>query len=233
MATRADGKILRAPSEDDMVYIDLAKGDHLTLGLRFQVFSASVEVDPSGQGKATIEVVGIGDEMSECRIVESQATNPIMAGDYIVNVVYDKTRKYKFVVEGGFDVNGDGRYDPQDTFRIKSWIKAWGGEVVELPETPPMVGGRPDFGLERVDFVVLGVAPPKPPKEGTGRVKEEDRTRRAAMRQAHGRFMAIKQEAKDLSLAILTESQFLHFIGHGQDAKGGGEKGAKRTAMGQ
>ncbi|MBN1341270.1 MAG: hypothetical protein JXQ73_01245 [Phycisphaerae bacterium] len=231
LAKEADGKILRARSDEDMVYIDLGKADHLTLGLTFNVYSASTKPDDSGKGKATIEVVGIGDDISECRVINSNPADPIIAGDYIVNAIYSPDRKYRFAVEGQFDLDGDGRSDPQDVERIKAWIRAWGGEVVDLPKTP---APGADLGMETVDFLVLGASPPSPPPGQKGQLKPEERARRAELRRALDRFNAIKQEAKDLSIAVLTQSQFLHFIGQGGQQKSRSSAGGTgRTAMGQ
>jgi len=240
LATQADGQIVRARPDEDVVYINLGQEDHLTLGLRFEVFSASTEVDPNGEGKATIEVVGIHPKTAECRVLQSRPGDPIVPGDLVVNVVYDRTRKYRFVVEGLFDLAGTGKSDPQDPDRIKAWIEAWGGEVVTLPPVPAKVEKcsacgqalrQEGLGLETVDFVVLGAAPPVPPRV-TPETKPEERSRIEAQRAAYDRFTRVQQQAKDLSVAVLTQSQFLHFIGFSVKSKGSAspEKG-KQAAM--
>lgn len=231
LASQADGEIIRAETGEEMTFINLGQENHLTLGLRFQVFSASSEVDQSGRGKATIEVVRINPTTSACRIVESNPANPILAGDHVVNVVYARDRKYQFVVEGEFDIDRDGRSDGQDTDRIKAWIRAWGGQVVDLP--PRIAKSVGDLGLETVDFVVLGGPPPSPPSAKKGeRISPEERVRNDTMQRVLDRFFAIKGEAKDLSLAVLTQSQFLHFIGYGTENGPRSKKaGGSRTAM--
>lgn len=233
LAEQADGNVIRANPGEENVYINLGKANHLTLGLRFQVYSASAERDPS-QGKATIEVVGIHPTTSECRVIVSSPANPIIAGDHVVNVVYDRDRKYRFVVEGQFDIDGDGRSDPQDIDRIKAWVASWGGEVVELPQVlPKSPAGTVEVGLETVDFVILGAPPPGPPMAKKGAPPSpEERVRSQTMQRVRDRFFAIEQEAKDLSLAVLTQSQFLHFIGYGvQDTAKPSNTAQNRTAM--
>jgi len=165
------------------------------------------------RGKATIEVVGIHDRTAECRVIESAPTDPIVPGDLVVNVVYDRNRKYRFVVEGQFDIDGDGRFDPEGRQKIQAWIETWGGEVVTLPKT--VAPGGWGMGLETVDFLVLGVAPPRPPRGQADAAKPEVRRRNEDLQRAYDRFVSIKREARDLSLAVLTQSQFLRFIGHG------------------
>ncbi len=240
LAAQADGKVVRAQSDESLVYIDLGKDDNLTLGLRFEVFSPAAHVEfsratdaasedrgeakkgaaetagpPAVAGKATVEVVGIHELTASCRVLSSKPTDPIVPGDLIVNVVYDRDRKYQFAVVGRFDLDGNGMFDPQDTEQIKAWIKSWGGEVVELPDEP-IQGGA--YGLEGVDFLVMGQAPPEPPKLKRGQVvPPEERTRREALAKAHDRFYAIQREAKELSVAVLTQAQFLHFVGYADE----------------
>jgi len=183
------------------------------------------------RGKATIEVVGIHASTSECRVVETRTGDQIVPGDLVLNPVYDRHRKYKFAVEGGFDLDGDRIADPQGAEQIKAWIEAWGGEVVALQQTveeAPAGSGKgrsrlaSGWGLETVDFLVLGGSPPRPAK-GTKGVREQDE------RAAYNRFLAIKKEADSLSLTLLTQSQFLHFVGR---AKGGSPR-ARAAAGGR
>ncbi len=213
----ADGRIIRTRPEEGIVYIDLGQGDHLTPGLRFQVFSGETGAEQTGRGKAAIEVVRILDTTAECRVVESSSSDPIMVNDYVMNVVYDRKRKYRFVVEGDFDVDGDGKTDPRDADRIRSWVGSWGGEVVTVPQTlPKSPAGGLHVGLETVDFVVLGGEPSAPPRDkAKRRITPEERERRAKLRRIRERFDAIKQEAYNLSLPVLTQAQFLHFVGRG------------------
>jgi hypothetical protein len=240
LATAADGEVVRAQPEEGVVYINLGQQDHLMLGLRFQVFSASAEVNPNGQGKAAIEVVNIHPKVAECRVIASNPVDPIVPGDLCVNVVYDRHRKYRFVVEGQFDLAGTGQFDPQDAEKIKAWIEAWGGEVITLPPPPakaeicPTCGQpiRPQsLGFETVDFLVLG-APPMMPQKIAPDAKPEERARIEAQRVAYDRYMRVGQQAKETGVAILNQSQFLNFIGFGTRPKpfAAPEKG-KRAAM--
>jgi len=228
LAMRSDGRIVRATPGEDVVYIDLGQNDHLMRGLRFQVLSTAAHADandPNGVGKATIEVADILPTTSQCRIIKSSVSDPIVSGDPIFNVIYDRTRKYKFAIEGLFDLNGDGRRDSQDTDKIRAWVENWGGEVITIPPFPAKLEKcqtcgqslRPEnLGLEKVDFLVLGECPPKPAKAGAG-TKPEEREQIENDQKARDRYMTIEQQARELGLAILTQSQFLNFIG--QDTK--------------
>ncbi len=188
------------------------------------------------RGKAKIEVVGIHASTSECRVVETRTGEQIVPGDLVLNPVYDRHRRYKFAVEGGFDLDGDRIADPQGAEQIKAWIEAWGGEVVALPQTveevPAGAGkGRSrlasGWGLETVDFLVLGGSPPRPAKDAKGARQQDERA-------AYDRFLAIKKEAQSLSLTLLTQSQFLHFVGRAKrGSPGASAGGGGRTMMGQ
>jgi hypothetical protein len=244
LATQADAEIIRARPEEGVVYINLGQNDHLMLGLRFQVFSASKDVDQSGQGKGVIEVVGIQPQTAECRVISSNPLDPMVVGDLAINVVYDRNRKYRFVVEGQFDLAGTGRSDPQDFDRIKAWVEGWGGEVVTLPqvfakaEKCPSCGQplrQQGLGFETVDFLVLG-APPPTPGRITDETKPEERARIEVQRAAFDRYTRIEQQAKELGVAILSQSQFLHFIGYnvkGKTGSNGSPERGKQAAMGQ
>lgn len=245
LAAQADGKVVRAQADESLVYIDLGKDDNLTLGLRFEVFSPAAHLEfsrttdateadgdqakgsgtlggaPAIAGKATIEVVGIHELTASCRVLASKSSDPIVPGDLIVNVVYDPERKYRFAVVGRFDLDGNGMFDPQDTEKIKAWIKSWGGAVVELPETRE-AGTAGSLGLEGVDFLVMGEAPPAPTKLKKGQViPPEERARREALARAHERFYAVQRQARELSIAVLTQAQFLHFVGLGGEYERG------------
>jgi hypothetical protein len=226
-ATAADAEVIRAQPEESVVYINLGQEDHLMLGLRFKVFSASGGDDPNSPGKATIEVVNIHPKVAECRVIASNPADPIVPGDLCANVVYSRDRKYRFVVEGGFDLAGTRRFDPQDADKIKAWIEAWGGEVVTLPSLPAKgeicpVCGQPvrpqSLGFETVDFLVLGEPPMMPQKLGPD-AKPEDRARVEAQRAAYDRYMRVEQQAKETGVGILRQPQFLNLIGFGARPK--------------
>src|SRR5690606_30821755 len=75
--------------------------------------------------------------------------------DIIANAVYDPNKTYKFVIDGLFDIDGDGitnRYETQD---LAALIEQWGGTVED-----EVVGD--------IDFIVLGEKPTLPPPPGPG-----------------------------------------------------------------
>jgi len=195
-----DGRILRAVPGEQLVYINIGRKENVTLGLTFSVYSSDKGVSSDGKGKATIEVVGLNDHTAECRIVSSDPGDPVIEGDLIHNVVYDRSRKYRFVVAGMFDLDYSGREDPKDAETVRGMISAWGGQVVDTLD-------------ERTDFVVLGRAPAQP----VGRIPDDadaqaiDRIKQA--QKDFEQFQNLRAEAKALSIPILTQTQFLYFVG--------------------
>jgi hypothetical protein len=76
-------------------------------------------------GKASIEVVRVGNTTSECRITRTSRGATLSEGDLIANLVYDKNTKYNFLVYGNFDLDRNGVATPQDAEVIKRLITQW------------------------------------------------------------------------------------------------------------
>ncbi|MFQ6048905.1 MAG: hypothetical protein ACE5K7_06035 [Phycisphaerae bacterium] len=201
LATQADGRVLTAVPGEDVVYIDIGRQarNPLTLGLTFEVYSADKPIPEGGKGKATIEVASIYSDTSACRVVSSTPGEPIVEGDYVVNPVYDRTRRYRFVVLGGFDLDGDGRDEPAEAEKVRSIIARWGGQVVETLDA-------------RTDFLVLGRKPaPGAPLSAAATAQQVEAFREAQRRARE--YDRLLEEAKALRITILTQNQFLSFIG--------------------
>ncbi|HUW82113.1 MAG TPA: DUF4200 domain-containing protein [Phycisphaerae bacterium] len=200
LATQADGRVLTALPGDPIVYIDLGRQvtNPITLGLSFKVHAADKPVPEGGQGKATIEVVGIYSDTSACKIIESTPGDPVVEGDYVVNPIYDRNHRYRFVVLGTFDLNGDGIDDPQGEQTVEGLIGRWGGQVVDALDA-------------RTDFVVLGRRPQAvgglSPDATAQQVEQYRQVQQRAVR-----YDSVLVEAKALRVTILTQNQFLSFV---------------------
>lgn len=200
-----DGTVLSVIPQDNLVTIDLGAKDHILLGLTFEVFDKKTGVTREFgdiRGKATIEVVRVKDTSSECRVVRQDRAKPLLEGDVIANVVYDRYRTYKFYVFGNFDIDNDGRPSPTDTRRIKSLITQWGGIVVD------------EFSYE-VDFLVLGIKPEiRVAKEGEqdGRTPEQIEAD-AANAAADLKLRQLEGDAKLLRVPVLNQNRLLTLLG--------------------
>jgi len=154
-----DGQVIGMDPVEGTVIINRGRKQKVVLGMPFEVYSDATAIRPDEKtgeipaGKASIEVVRVDDNSSVGRILREKKGNPLVKGDVIANAVYDPNKKYKFLVYGNFDVNGDGRATPEEQNDIRAMITNWGGIVVD-----ELAGD--------VDFIVLGekpVLPPEPP----------------------------------------------------------------------
>jgi len=200
-AREADGQIVRAVPGDPYVYINLGARDRLTLGLTFTVYGSQDGIPPSGEGKATIEVVTIYDDVAACRLVSRKPNQPVLEGDLVANAVYSKDRRYKFLVAGQFDMDFDGIPDPDGADRIKAMIKEWGGEIVEQLDI-------------NTDFAVLGRGPTVPPIAPAASASPIAKQRYRQLLDAYNAYQGLISEAKALMVPILNQTQFLHFVGY-------------------
>ncbi len=201
----SDGSVVRAVAGQDIAYISIGRSDNVRPGMTFSVYSRIRGIPADGRGKAALRVSHVFDTTSECAIVDSTVGDPILEGDIIANPVYDKHRKYRFLVTGDFDLDFDGRVDDPGGEKLRQLIRAMGGEVAEAVDT-------------ETDFVVAGSRPAQQTAVAAAEVQEGQTAalpsaeRLEADRQA---FDRIVQDARGLSVPILTRTQFLHFMGFG------------------
>jgi hypothetical protein len=202
--TKADGRILRAIPGSDVVYINLGAADRIRPGMGFEVFAPTGERTSGLRGKASLEVVTVMEETSECRIVRRGGTQPILEGDVLVNIAYERNRKPKFVVRGDFDLNYDGTVDYNGIEQVSAIIKQWGGQVVDDLD-------------ESVDFVVVGLPPTGPNIEGNDKATEVVRAEAQQKEFERSRFRALIERAQKMFIPVITQNQFLYLTGYAGD----------------
>ena len=205
--TQVDGHIAAVVYEQGLVYIDRGRKDRITAGLTFEVFDklTGVSTNEVGdvRGKATIEVINIGENSSVCRIVRQERGKTVNEGDLIVNAVYDPNVRFKFVVFGEFDVDNTGQASISDRRRIETMITQWGGILSD------------ELSFD-TDFLILGQEPkpPEPLKQGdldpTHIQVHEEEARR------YKQYQDLKANAKALAVPILNQNRFLALVGHYQ-----------------
>ena len=195
----ADGVILAAKAGEDVVYINLGQDAHLTLGLQFAVYTSDTGIPADGKGKARVEVVSIYDRSAACRIVEVYGRERILEGDLVANPIYDRSRALTFLVLGDFDLDHDGRPDPNGVEQVSALIEKWGGQTVQ------------DVSA-RIDFVVTGAPPQEPRTAGEATAEVVERTREVT--EKFRRFTQQLQTAHSLSIPVLTQEVFLRFLGY-------------------
>lgn len=154
-----DGQVAAINAPDNEAYLNLGRNDRIRLGMTFSVYASNVTIAPDAAGnyprpKGVVEVTRLEDDSATARILSELPGNPILAGDNIANPVYDPNKRYKFIVYGNFDANGDGIVGPFERPQLEDRIREWGGEIVD-----------PTDGLTGdLDFLVLGTRPDLPPQ---------------------------------------------------------------------
>jgi len=200
--TRADGLILRAIPGSDIVYINLGERDRIRPGMTFEVFSpVGGERRADFRGKASIEVLTVLDTTAECRVLRSTPGRPIVEGDAIVNIVYDKARLPKFVVRGEFDLNYDGEKEFDGPAKVAAMVRAWGGQVVEQID-------------ETTDFLVVGMGPQPPLPAADRPVTDVIRSLTDMRLDQLQQYRADIEQARTLNIPIITQTQFLFLTGY-------------------
>jgi len=155
-AALVDGHILDVVGSGDMVYIDKGRNDQVVLGMTFEVYDSpeQIRADLSGdeaRGKASIQVVKVGEASSTAKVTRSVKGHPILPNNVVANAIYDPEYNFKFLVHGKFDLNDDGKPSEDEAEYLRDRIRRWGGEVVMGDEIPG-----------DLDFLVLGVEPRMP-----------------------------------------------------------------------
>ncbi|MHC4092947.1 MAG: BRCT domain-containing protein [Planctomycetota bacterium] len=196
---QGDGRVLTAKAGEDVVYISLGRRQRITRGMQFAVYGSDAGIPADGRAKARIEVARVFPETSECVVRELLGNERIIEGDIINNPIYDRARALTFVVAGEFDLSGDGHDDADGAAQVETLIRDWGGRLLDTVSA-------------RVDYVVLGNAPRRP--ASLGDLSPEAQERQAAANRVYEQYDTIVETAKALSVPILTQEIFLHFLGY-------------------
>ncbi|MBL0921847.1 MAG: hypothetical protein IBJ10_06935 [Phycisphaerales bacterium] len=199
-----DGRIVSVNPVARTAYIDLSRDKRLVLGMTFEVYADPSSIRPGAdgaypRGKATVEVIEIGDTASTVRIIRENRGNPIIAGDVFANALYDPNKTYSFVVAGDFDLDGDGVASAAEAREVRAIIGNWGGAV------------RDDLAGD-TDFLVLGDRPripPQPPATAPVAVIDEFiRLQRAA-----GEYDRLFETARQTGIPVLNQNRLYTLTG--------------------
>jgi hypothetical protein len=199
--TKADGRVLRAIPGSDVVYINLGAEDRIRPGMTFEVFEPTGHHRPDLRGKASIEVIAALETTAECRLTRRTPGRPVLEGDVVVNIAYERNRLPKFVVLGEFDLDYDGQKEFDGAEKVAAIIRAWGGRVTdEIDET--------------TDFVVVGTGPQLPMLPGDQPVTDVIRSLADARLEQLQEYRQDLDQARALYIPIITQNQFLFLTGY-------------------
>ncbi len=203
-----DGKIIQM-GKNNVVYIDLGFGQHVTQGMTFQIYDklegiprlegAAEDLPP---GKGSLEIIRVGPGSSECRIIKMNEGQQAQEGDIIANVIYDKNTQFHFKVYGDFDIDHNGMATAAETDVVKRLIVAWGGALTDAIDID-------------TDFLVMGKEPvvPNYPKDqlDTDPVKKFEHENALKALKAYD---DIRNKALELGIPVLNQNRFLYMIGY-------------------
>ncbi|MCH8822820.1 MAG: hypothetical protein IH984_04855 [Planctomycetes bacterium] len=203
-----DGRIIDQAGGADQVFIDRGKKHHIVLGMTFEVYEdeRSIQVDRRtglmSRGKASLQVTTVAETTSTCKIIRSVPGRPVVRNDVIVNAVYDPNYKFKFLIHGKFDVNGDGKPSSAEANYLGTVVTNWGGTVITGDELPG-----------DLDFLVLGVQPPIPPGLPTNATERQIEIW-VEKRNAYEKYLELMNQAMDAQIPVLNANRFFILTGH-------------------
>jgi NAD-dependent DNA ligase len=129
-----DGEIIHVDQKLQTAYIDLGLSTGVLKGIPFQVFRYGKGGAKEYKGKVVVK--NVEDTISMVGIIETNnPLDPIVAGDKIINPVYDRNKVRYFVIAGRL-----GKYSLEQASRL---VEKLGGKIEKEISA-------------RTDFVVLG-----------------------------------------------------------------------------
>jgi hypothetical protein len=199
-----DGRIVSVNAGANEAFIDLTTSDRLVLGMSFEIYdnASQIRADAEGnypRGKATAEVIRVGDNSSVLRLIRTSRGNPVVSGDVLANAVYDPKKAYKFVVFGAFDTDRDGVPTQREAENVKAIVRNWGGQIQD-----DIVGDT--------DFLVLGdrpAVPPQPPIDAPYAVVQEY----ARLERASREYDRLFETAQQTGIPVLNQNRLYTLTG--------------------
>jgi hypothetical protein len=211
----ADARITQV-APDSICYIDLGFGDHMVPGLTFEVYDRGDGIPPLGEGtrnddmpkgKASLEVLVVGQNSSQCRITRVTQGQTVSQGDLCANLVYDRNIKPVFYVYGKFDTDQNNVATDQEAENIKNLIQRWGGKLSDKLNVD-------------VDYVIMGKEPALPP------YSKEELEQSPIAKQRYDEAVAalkaydeVRGNAAQLHIPLMNQNRFLYYTGFFEMAK--------------
>jgi len=207
--------VITQTSPDSICYINLGFGDHVNPGTTFEVYAKEDGVPKLAdgtdtlnmpKGKASIEIISVGQNSSQCRVIRTTTGTTLTQGDLCVNIVYDKNIKPYFFIYGKFDMDQNGVATDGEAEILKNLVTRWGGKISDK------------ISIE-TDFVVLGKEPTIPvftPEELAQPILKQKADEAKAQLDAYNK---IRDEAVSLHIPVMNQNRFLYYTGYFDAAK--------------
>jgi hypothetical protein len=194
-AQPADGKISWVDQANRTVWINLGTADGLRPQVTFSVAAEGLDDAQAAEKKGSIEVTRVEDaHMAEARITFDEDTNPLLPGDRIYSLVWDRGRKVGFGIAGIIDMDQDGK---EDLELLKSVIAANNGRVDAAPDKDGKQQGEVQVDTR---YLILGDFPDNQPE-------------------LRATWDALSEEAESLGVETIPLEEFLPLIGWHLDTR--------------
>lgn len=196
-AQPSDGRVSWVSQQYGKVWIDLGSADGLRPQVTFKVVAVGDADAEKTEEKASIEVVRILDNhMAEARITKDDPKNPVMVGDRIYSLVWDRGRQVGFTIAGFIDIDKDRKSDLEMLKRI---IAANNGRVDAAPDE---TGAQQGDTKVETRYLILGEYPEDP--------------RQQKLRES---WVALSDEAEKLGVQSIALDEFLKLMGWQMDTQ--------------
>lgn len=190
-AQPADGQITWVDQAHRTVWLNLGSADGLRPQTTFSVATEGLDDAQKAEKKGTIEVTRVTDaHLSEARITSDEDINPLLPGDRVYSLVWDRGRQVGFAIAGIVDMNGDGR---EDLDKLKAVIAANNGRVDAAPDATGKQQGEVQVDTR---YLILGKYPGD-----------------AAKPEFLKSWKSLSEEAASLGVETIALEEFLPLIG--------------------
>ncbi len=196
--TQPDGKIL-SRAEGGICFIDLGSQDGVEVGFTFAVYPQT-GIPKDGVNKGSIVITSVGRDVSRCRVAREDNMSPVISDDLVANVAFDSVRKWRFVIEGNFDLHGTDEPDPEGAVEAKLLLRRLGATIAD----------KVDVG---VDFVVMGEEPTVPARPEQDAPPQVWEVWRLAVK-VQKRYSQVRKLAKDLGVPIRNTNWLMDMTGY-------------------
>lgn len=197
-----DGQVKWVNAGQKLVYINIGGADGLRRQVTFNVYGADANNLAKETPKGKIEVTRIIDaHTAEARLIEEDATDPILTGDFIYTAIWDSKSGMHFALVGEMDINGDGKDDRQI---VKNLIRINNGTVDAEDVEGEMVGS-----IQRTTrYLVTGG------EVDVDLADSDDQAVVALAEKARQVRTDMENEADRLGVQVITIDKLLGFIGY-------------------
>jgi hypothetical protein len=192
-----DGQITWVDQRNGVVWVNIGSDDGVRPQVTFAVAEAGLEDAATAEKKGAIEITQVhGPHLSEARITDDDATNPLLPRDRIFSQVWERGRQVGFGIAGFVDLDKDGN---EDLAKLKAIIAANGGVVDAAPDET----GKKQGDLKvSTRYLILGEYPND-----------------ARLGELRTSFTALGEEAESLGIQTIGLDEFLALIGWRSEAR--------------